>query len=104
MRAILGCRDFTGDGRGDVLAVGTDGSLRAYASTGTGLRLVGVVGSGWQAIVQVAVPGDLTGDGLDDVVALTATGSLRAYPGRLGGTLGSSVDTGASGAGLTRMF
>lgn len=104
VRAILGCRDFTGDGRGDILAVGADGSLRAYASTGTGLRLVGVVGSGWQAISQVAVPGDLTGDGLDDVVALMPSDVLTVYPGRAGGRLGSPLDTGATGAGLSRMF
>jgi beta-lactamase class A len=104
MRTILGSRDFTGDGRGDLLAVGLDGSLRAYASTGTGLRFVGVVGSGWQTIAQVAVPGDLTGDGIDDVAALTMTNAIRIYPGRAGGTLGSWLDTGRSGAGLTRLF
>jgi beta-lactamase class A len=104
MRTILGCRDFTGDGRADLLGVGIDGSLRAYASTGTSLRTIGVVGSGWQTISQVAVPGDLTGDGLDDVMALTPTNELRVYVGRAGGTLGSKIDTGASGAGVTRIL
>ena len=104
MRALLGCSDFTGDGRADLLAVGLDGSLRAYSSTGTGLHLIGVVGSGWQAISQVAVPGDLTGDGLDDVMALTQANELKVYVGRAGGTLGPVVDTGASGAGVTRIL
>jgi hypothetical protein len=77
-------RDFSGDGRDDLLArARRDGSLwmwrgAAGAVYGTAQR----IGSGWGGINSIVRPGDWDDDGADDVVArIAATGELRLYPG-----------------------
>jgi hypothetical protein len=77
-------RDFTGDGRDDLIARGrSDGSLWLWrGAPGSAYRAAQQIGSGWGGISSIVRPGDWDGDGADDVVArITATGELRLYPG-----------------------
>lgn len=95
---------FTADNRADVLAITNSGELYAYASAGTNLASGRKVGHGWPTgkNALVSAPGDLTGDGRPDVVLQTSTG-LRTYPVRSGGSIGTTVASGASAAGYTRL-
>jgi hypothetical protein len=84
--AVVEAVDFTGEGRDDVFANYSDGSLRLWASTGdlsgperlfTGGRLVG---TGWSTgYVPRIVAGDFTGDGKSDIAAQYADGTMRAW-------------------------
>jgi hypothetical protein len=77
-------RDFTGDGRDDLIARRrSDGSLWMWrGAPGSVYRAAQQIGSGWGGISSIVRPGDWDGDGADDVVArITATGELRLYPG-----------------------
>ncbi|MFD8912157.1 RHS repeat-associated core domain-containing protein [Streptomyces sp. NPDC059575] len=88
MTHLLG-GDFTGDGKGDVLAVdGATGILWTYPGTGTGT--IGTrtqTGTGWNSISQFAWVGDRNGDHTDDFIALkesTQVTYLYTSPGYSG--------------------
>ncbi|MDN4598408.1 GH25 family lysozyme [Leifsonia virtsii] len=85
---VLNAGDFTGDGRPDLLAVRTDGSLWLYPSTGvvnpttpstysSGIR-IGT--TGWTDFTMLAAA-DFNGDGMPDVLATRADGTAVLYPG-----------------------
>ncbi|NKX56498.1 GH25 family lysozyme [Arthrobacter mobilis] len=79
---LLGTGDLNGDGRGDLLAKRTDGTVYFYPGLGSGK--VGsrvLVASGWQGYRQLVAPRDFTGDGKADVVARGADGTLWLLPG-----------------------
>lgn len=74
--------DFDGDGRGDLIARLTDGTLRRYPLTGNGSFGAAVqVGHGWEGFTSVFSPGDFSGDGASDVIAVDAQGIMYLYPG-----------------------
>ncbi|HEX7306637.1 FG-GAP-like repeat-containing protein [Lentzea sp.] len=73
--------DVTGDGKADLLARRTDGSLLLYANGGTDSSPYGTgtaVGSGWQGFLWF-LAGDVNGDHRADVVAAQSDGTLRQY-------------------------
>ena len=77
-------RDFTGDGRDDLVArARSDGSLWMWrGAPGSLFGRAQQIGSRWGGIDSIVRPGDWDGDGADDVVArIRATGELRLYPG-----------------------
>jgi peptidoglycan hydrolase-like protein with peptidoglycan-binding domain len=79
---VLSPGDFTGDGRGDVLARKADGTLWLYAGNGRSGFLRGLrVGNGWQIFDQLIPGGDRNGDGRSDVLARKPDGSLLLYAG-----------------------
>ncbi|MFE9561049.1 FG-GAP repeat domain-containing protein [Streptomyces sp. NPDC006487] len=77
---LLGAGDVTGDGRADLLARGTDGTLWAYPGTGTksfGDRVK--IGTGWNGLKKLAAVGDITGDGRTDLVGVDSAGTAFVY-------------------------
>lgn len=85
MRQFIGIGDFTGDGRADLLAIRTDGTLWAYA--GTSNATIGAatqVGRGWGNFRQAFSPGDISGDGRPDLMGQSGDGTLYVYNNNLG--------------------
>ena len=90
-------RDFSGDGKADVLAVvaGT-GALRMYPGNGTsGLQPARAVGSGFGSFSKVLTAGTWNADALSDVLAQKPDGTLWLYPGTTVGPLGAPRKVGA---------
>ncbi|WP_258141908.1 MULTISPECIES: FG-GAP-like repeat-containing protein [unclassified Arthrobacter] len=70
------------DGFADVLARDGAGNLWMYPGNGTGGWLPQrQVGTGWNVMSELTVPGDFNGDGFSDVLARDAVGYLWMYPG-----------------------
>ncbi|HEX9227447.1 MAG TPA: FG-GAP-like repeat-containing protein, partial [Arthrobacter sp.] len=100
--AIIGPGDLTGDGRGDILARGSDGSLWVYPGTGRvtstssgyGQR-VKIGDFGWEGFDQIFGAGDYNADGKNDVIGRKPDGSLWFYPGDGAGRLATSRKVGA---------
>lgn len=91
---IVATRDLTGDGKADVFAVDTVGTLYLYPGTGTGkLGTIRKIGPGW-GTMRVFAPGDWNTDGRADLVAADAAGDLWLYPGKGNGTFASRVKIG----------
>jgi len=95
--SLFSPRDFTGDGRSDLLGVSSGGEMYLYRGNGRGgLTGPGVrIGSGWGGFVKVFSPGDFTGDRRSDVLGVKSNGFTYVYRGR-----GTGVFTG-SGTKIT---
>lgn len=80
---IVGPGDVTGDGKGDLLAVTSSGTLYLYAGNGSGTSVAGRVklGTGWQQYNALIGGGDITGDGRPDLLARDSSGALWRYAG-----------------------
>ena len=91
--ALFSPGDFSGDGKADVLARGSDGSMRIYRGDGAGGLGAGVVMSavGWNGFTDIFAAGDFSGDGKPDVLARSSSGGLYVYRGS---GLGSFADNG----------
>ena len=81
--ALLAPGDWTGDGRADILAVGSDGALWLYRGDGQGGFASGRVqiGSGWAQFTSLMSGGDFSGDGKPDILARAQDGRLLMYRG-----------------------
>jgi hypothetical protein len=101
---LTGVGDITGDGIGDLVAIGkTSGCITRWIGRGNGgLTYVGTYGCGWLNYTNLVGMGDLTGDGVGDVVGRRVsdgclarwTGTTRAglnYMGDAGCGWGSYV-------------
>ncbi len=74
--------DFNGDGKGDVIARDSAGTLYLYAGDGTGgWKPAQTIGKGWNVFDTIVSPGDFNGDGHNDVLAREPGGALYLYPG-----------------------
>ncbi|MER5752349.1 VCBS repeat-containing protein [Streptomyces sp. NPDC002088] len=80
---IVGPGDVTGDGKGDLLAVTTAGTLYLYAGDGSGTTVASRVkiSTGWERYNAVVGAGDFTGDGRPDLMARDTSGVLWRYAG-----------------------
>jgi hypothetical protein len=76
--------EFSGDGKQDLLARGSDGTLYLYRGNGRGGFLTGAgesLGGGWQNFTAIVAPGDWSGDSHPDLIALSSDGTLYLYRG-----------------------
>ena len=93
LQVMFSPRDFTGDGKSDVMGVNrATGTLTLYTGNGTGgwLRSGIKVGQGWGGLAAMFSPADFTGDGKSDVMGTTMSGDLYLYRGNgTGGWIGS---------------
>jgi hypothetical protein len=96
--------DVNGDGRADLIAIRSDGTLWMYPNTGkAGALFLGAdrkqIGrSGWQKLTRV-VAGDVDGDKLVDLIATRSDGSLWLYrnSGKASAPYSAPTQIGASG-------
>lgn len=81
--SLVGPGDLSGDGKGDLLARTSGGTLYLYRGNGTGNAFASriKVGGGWNAYNKLVGAGDYNGDGLTDLLARTTGGTLYLYPG-----------------------
>lgn len=88
-------RDFTGDGRADVLAVDSSGRLRIYPGNGSGgWQPTLYIGSGWQTLPKVFTAGTWDGDAVSDVMAQRSDGSVWLYSGAAWGAAPRQIGAG----------
>ncbi|MEU6479887.1 VCBS repeat-containing protein [Streptomyces sp. NPDC047017] len=86
----LAAGDFNGDGKTDLMAVWSDGTLHLYTGTGTGnVNAAGPAlygGTTWAGVSDLTA-GDFTGDGKADLAGIWADGTLHTYRGNGSGDL-----------------
>ncbi|MFJ9810086.1 N-acetylmuramoyl-L-alanine amidase [Streptomyces sp. NPDC101158] len=81
---LVSAGDATGDGRADLIARDTSGTLWLYKGTGNATTPYATrtrIGAGWQVYDRLAGPSDLTGDGRADLIARDRSGTLWLYKG-----------------------
>ena len=102
MTRLVATGDRTRDGRADLLAVRSDGSLVLYDGDGAGwFGASRVIGTGFGAYRSVTDAGDVTGDGLRDLITVNAsTNVLELRPGRADGGIEGPVTWGTGWQGL----
>ncbi|MFJ7204578.1 FG-GAP-like repeat-containing protein [Streptomyces sp. NPDC098789] len=103
--------DVNKDGKPDLVAVETaTGNLYVYPGTGSlnGANTLGArvqIGTNWNSMSSLVVPGDLNSDSVDDLVAKDESGNLFLYPGTgaLNGnnTLGNRTQIGSGWKAMT---
>jgi hypothetical protein len=81
---VFSPRDFSGDGRADVVGVKANGEMYLYRGNGAGgfSPMTGTrIGTGWGVFANVFSPGDFTGDHKADIVGVKANGEMYLYRG-----------------------
>ena len=92
--------DTTTDGRTDLTAVMSDGTLRVYEGNGTGgFAESRQIGNGWSTMRLVVRANDLTGDGRTDLLAVDAAGVMWRYPTTADGAFAPRVRVGSGWGG-----
>ncbi|MFC4015363.1 FG-GAP repeat domain-containing protein [Nonomuraea purpurea] len=86
MNALAGYGDYTGDGKNDLLARTTTGTLYIYPGTGSIIanQILGArisAGTGWEAYTALVSTGDNNGDGKPDLIARDSAGALWLFKG-----------------------
>ncbi|MGW3557049.1 FG-GAP-like repeat-containing protein [Streptomyces sp. NPDC000963] len=95
---IVGGGDVTGDGKPDLLGVGTDGSLWYHTGTGNGAAPFAPARkqagpSGWGVYWSFAL-GDFAGGKAADIVAVDSRGDLWLHQGKGDGTFANRTKVG----------
>jgi hypothetical protein len=99
--------DWSGDGKGDVLAVNGNGGLILYRGNGAGrfLSPYPQIGSGWGSFTALFAT-DWSGDGKPDLLARKSDGGLLMYRGnaRGGFATGTGERIGSGWGGFTALL
>jgi hypothetical protein len=104
MNVITNAGDFNGDGKTDVIARRTNGTLWLYPTTGTGSwGTPRQIGSGWGSFTAVFSPGDFDGSGKPDVLVRRSDGSLVLYRGNGKGGWGATSVVGSGWGGMVQL-
>ncbi|MER7956814.1 FG-GAP-like repeat-containing protein [Streptomyces sp. NPDC096030] len=77
-------RDFSGDGKGDLVALSAAGALTVRTGSGAGGLGTGASATGWPAMSMVVSFGDLSGDRCNDLLVRSSTGVLTRHDGGCG--------------------
>jgi Lyzozyme M1 (1,4-beta-N-acetylmuramidase) len=84
---VVATGDLNGDGKRDLVALRSDGTLWFYAGTGTigstsdGYAAAVRIGSGWGAYTRLIGVGDLSRDGKPDLLGIRSDGSAWLFAG-----------------------
>ncbi|MGC0331341.1 hypothetical protein RKD23_004331 [Streptomyces sp. SAI-170] len=98
--ALVAGGDFTGDGRPDLLARDTTGTLWRLTGTGSASAPFATrvnLGTGWQQYKNLFSPGDADRDGKADLMVTTSSGALYFYAGTGTGALKGPATKATSG-------
>ncbi|WP_395361768.1 FG-GAP repeat domain-containing protein [Streptomyces sp. YH02] len=77
-------RDYSGDGRGDLLGLTPAGALTVRTGSGAGGLGTGASATGWPATSTVVPFGDLSGDRCNDLLVRSSAGVLTRHDGGCG--------------------
>ncbi|MFD4323042.1 FG-GAP-like repeat-containing protein [Nocardioides sp. NPDC058538] len=99
-KVLMNAGDWNRDGKGDLLAKLSDGTLRLYRGNGSGGFSSGVVvASGMGSVGVLDAVGDITGDGYPDVMGRTSDGRIKLWPGKGTSKVGASIVMRSSASG-----
>ncbi|MBM7781060.1 FG-GAP repeat domain-containing protein [Arthrobacter tumbae] len=97
-------KDLNGDGRPDILARDAAGALWYYAGAWNNTMGARVkIGSGWNSMTSILMPGDFDGDRKADVIARDTAGALWLYPGNGAGRLQARQQIGSGWRSMTAL-
>ncbi|MGW1933604.1 FG-GAP repeat domain-containing protein [Streptomyces sp. NPDC001919] len=92
-------RDYSGDGRGDLLGLTPAGALTVRTGSGTGGLGTGATSTGWPATSTVVAFGDLSGDRCNDLLVRSSAGVLTRHDGGCGTAFARTGTTSTIGSG-----
>ncbi|MDQ4112881.1 MAG: FG-GAP-like repeat-containing protein [Actinomycetota bacterium] len=99
-RVLMNAGDWNRDGKGDLIAKLSDGTLRLYRGNGSGGFSSGVVvASGMGSVGVLDAVGDITGDGYPDVMGRTSDGKVKLWPGKGTNKVGRAITMRSSASG-----
>nr|WSX79456.1 VCBS repeat-containing protein [Streptomyces sp. NBC_00899] len=105
--AIIGAGDMTGDGRTDILARDTGGTLYIYKGTGNASApFAGRVklSSGFGGYKKIATAGDIDGNGLADLLAVNSAGTMYRFSAHGTGQFSAGVALGGGWNTYSKLF
>ncbi|MDL2424590.1 chitobiase/beta-hexosaminidase C-terminal domain-containing protein [Pseudomonas sp. BAgro211] len=79
--AVVPWKDYTKDGKNDVVAIDSSANGYIYPGDGTGGWLTRISSGTWTGLSLPTATRDLDGDGISDLVARDSSGTLWLYPG-----------------------
>lgn len=97
-------KDMNADFNPDVIARDSAGALWFYAGAGNNSFDSRVqIGTGWNSMNSILMPGDFDGDRSADLMARDASGALWLYPGNSSGHLQKRRQIGSGWQGMTAL-
>ena len=105
--AIVGGGDFSGDGRADIVARTSDGTLYLYKGTGNASAPFSArikIGTGWGQYNKLQSAGDINGDGRADLLAVNSAGTLYRYSATGTGAFKARAVVGSGWSAYSKLY